>query len=92
MAEGAFAQVTWIALEKAKTDSLTNVNYHQILQSLGIKLPVLPPLAEDPSTWALAEASRLRNDSDGMKLVGKQLEWVLAANPFRAKPDVWSRI
>ncbi len=34
------------------------------------------------STWALAEASRLRNDSDGMKLVGKQLEWVLGANPF----------
>lgn len=49
MAEGAFAQVTRIALEKAKTDSLTNVNYQQMLQSLGIKLPVLPPLAEDPN-------------------------------------------
>ncbi len=34
------------------------------------------------NTWALAEASRLRNDPDGMKLVGKQLEWVLGANPF----------
>lgn len=33
-------------------------------------------------TWALAEASRLRKDSEGMKLVGKQLEWVLGANPF----------
>jgi len=33
-------------------------------------------------TWALAEAARLRNDSDGMKLVGKQLEWVFGANPF----------
>jgi hypothetical protein len=34
------------------------------------------------STWALAEASRLRNDSEGYQLVGKQLEWVLGANPF----------
>ncbi|MEO5714880.1 MAG: glycoside hydrolase family 9 protein [Luteolibacter sp.] len=34
------------------------------------------------NTWALAEAAKLRNDSDGMKLVGKQLEWVLGANPF----------
>ncbi len=34
------------------------------------------------STWALAEAAKLRHDSDGMKLVGKQLEWVLGANPF----------
>lgn len=33
-------------------------------------------------TWALAEASRLRKDSAGMKLVGKQLEWVLGDNPF----------
>ena len=34
------------------------------------------------STWALAEASSLRNDQDGMKLVGKQLQWVLGDNPF----------
>lgn len=34
------------------------------------------------STWALAEASRLRNDSSGMQLVGKQLQWILGANPF----------
>jgi hypothetical protein len=34
------------------------------------------------STWALAEAANLRNDSEGMKLVGKQLEWVMGANPF----------
>lgn len=34
------------------------------------------------STWALAEAAKLRNDSNGMKLVGQQLEWVLGANPF----------
>ncbi len=33
-------------------------------------------------TWALAEASRLRNDSDGMDLVGKQLEWTFGRNPF----------
>lgn len=33
-------------------------------------------------TWALAEAARLRNDAEGMKLAGKQLEWVLGANPF----------
>lgn len=33
-------------------------------------------------TWALAEASRLRNDSEGMQLVGKQIQWVLEANPF----------
>jgi hypothetical protein len=32
--------------------------------------------------WALAEAAKLRNDADGMKLVGKQLEWVMGANPF----------
>jgi hypothetical protein len=32
--------------------------------------------------WALAEAARLRGDADGMQLVGKQLEWVLGANPF----------
>ncbi|MBI5010685.1 MAG: glycoside hydrolase family 9 protein, partial [Bacteroidia bacterium] len=34
------------------------------------------------SSWALAEASRLRNDNEGMQLVGKQLEWILGANPF----------
>jgi len=34
------------------------------------------------SSWALAEASRLRKDKDGMELVGKQLEWVFGANPF----------
>jgi hypothetical protein len=34
------------------------------------------------SSWALAEVSRLRNDDEGIKLVGKQLEWVLGANPF----------
>lgn len=34
------------------------------------------------STWALAEASSLRNDHEGMKLVEKQLQWVLGANPF----------
>jgi hypothetical protein len=33
-------------------------------------------------SWALAEASRLRNDSMGMQLVGKQLQWVFGANPF----------
>ncbi|RYD24162.1 MAG: hypothetical protein EOP88_01300 [Verrucomicrobiaceae bacterium] len=33
-------------------------------------------------TWALAEASRLRDDSEGMTLAGKQLHWVLGANPF----------
>lgn len=34
------------------------------------------------SAWALAEASLLRNDNEGMLLVGRQLEWVLGANPF----------
>ena len=34
------------------------------------------------STWALAEAAKLRHDPAGMQLVGKQLEWVLGANPF----------
>lgn len=33
-------------------------------------------------TWALAEAAKLRNDAEGMKLVGKQLEWNMGANPF----------
>jgi len=33
-------------------------------------------------TWALAEASKLRNDAEGMQLVGKQLEWNMGANPF----------
>jgi hypothetical protein len=33
-------------------------------------------------TWALAEASGLRGDPDGMRLVGKQLEWIFGANPF----------
>lgn len=34
------------------------------------------------TTWALAEASLLRNDTEGMNLVGKQLEWTLGNNPF----------
>lgn len=34
------------------------------------------------SSWALAEASRLRNDETGMQLVGKQLEWTFGRNPF----------
>jgi hypothetical protein len=34
------------------------------------------------STWALAEAASLRNDSKGIQLVGKQLQWVFGTNPF----------
>jgi len=34
------------------------------------------------TSWALAEASLLRNDREGMDLVGKQLEWTLGRNPF----------
>ena len=34
------------------------------------------------STWALAEASRLRNDEEGMRLVGKQFRWLFGFNPF----------
>jgi hypothetical protein len=34
------------------------------------------------SAWALAEASRLRRDPEGMLLLGKQLEWIFGANPF----------
>lgn len=34
------------------------------------------------SSWALAEASLLRGDEDGMQLVGKQLEWTFGYNPF----------
>jgi hypothetical protein len=37
------------ALDKAKTDSLTKVNYQQMLHSLAITLPVLPPMATDPN-------------------------------------------
>ena len=33
-------------------------------------------------TWALAEACLVRNDTEGMHLVGKQLNWVLGNNPF----------
>jgi len=33
-------------------------------------------------TWALAEASRLRKDTAGMQLVGKQFHWIFGANPF----------
>jgi hypothetical protein len=34
------------------------------------------------NTWALAEASQLRNDSVGLELVGKQFRWIFGANPF----------
>jgi len=34
------------------------------------------------STWALAEASRLRKDTQGMQLAGKQFQWLFGANPF----------
>ena len=34
------------------------------------------------STWALAEASRLRNDTAGIELVAKQMRWIFGANPF----------
>lgn len=34
------------------------------------------------NAWALAEASRLRNDPEGMQLVGKQFRWIFGANPF----------
>lgn len=33
-------------------------------------------------TWALAEASRLRNDTSGLRLVAKQFRWIFGANPF----------
>ena len=34
------------------------------------------------STWALAEASKLRRDTAGMQLAGKQFRWIFGANPF----------
>lgn len=34
------------------------------------------------NSWALAEASQLRNDAEGLKLVGNQLEWIFGRNPF----------
>jgi hypothetical protein len=34
------------------------------------------------STWALAEASDLRKDAEGMELVGKQFQWIFGGNPF----------
>ena len=34
------------------------------------------------ATWALAEASLLRNDTEGIHLTGKQLQWVMGKNPF----------
>lgn len=37
------------AIEREKTDALTKANYQQLLQSLAIKLPVLPSLANDPN-------------------------------------------
>lgn len=52
VAESTFGQVTSAqrtALEKVKTDSLTNADYQQTLQRFGIKLPLLPSLAEDPN-------------------------------------------
>jgi hypothetical protein len=33
-------------------------------------------------TWALAAASRLRNDTAGMELAGSQLRWIFGTNPF----------
>lgn len=35
-------------LDRSKIDSLTKLNYQQLLQRLAIQLPSLPPLAEDP--------------------------------------------
>lgn len=34
------------------------------------------------NSWALGEASQLRNDSEGLALAGKQLEWTFGRNPF----------
>lgn len=34
------------------------------------------------STWALAEASQLLGDNDGLQLAKEQLEWTLGRNPF----------
>lgn len=34
------------------------------------------------SAWALAEASTLLNDKEGLDLVQKQLEWIVGRNPF----------
>ncbi|WP_214070388.1 hypothetical protein [Mucilaginibacter sp. dw_454] len=52
VANSSLAQVTpkqQAAMERAKTDSLTKVNYRETLQSLGIKLPILPSMADDPN-------------------------------------------
>lgn len=34
------------------------------------------------SAWALAEASKLRRDAEGIDLAGKQMQWVMGNNPF----------
>lgn len=34
------------------------------------------------STWAMAEAAQLLNDTDGLQLAKEQLEWTLGRNPF----------
>ena len=38
--------------------------------------------AQLSASWALAEASLLRNDAEGIHLTGKQLQWVMGDNPF----------
>ena len=38
--------------------------------------------AQLSAAWALAEASALLGDDDGMQLVQQQLEWTLGRNPF----------
>lgn len=37
------------ALKRAKTDSLTAANYQQALNMLGVKLPILPSMVDDPN-------------------------------------------
>jgi len=51
MSASARAQVSkeQAARDRAKTDSLTKADYQQTLQSLGIKLPVLPLQSDDPT-------------------------------------------
>jgi len=43
------AQQAALALAKAKTDSATRVDYLRVLSTLSVKIPVLPPMADDPN-------------------------------------------
>ena len=87
----AWIQAAALYVDYLKRGSRLSAPYYLLPAGVGRTFPVWTNHVFHGATniqlsaaWALAEASALLQDAEGMALVQKQLEWTLGRNPFGA--------